>query len=73
MTSRDPDLRDALLVVFAALFTISSLTYMVVVVASAQRGVLVLVVEVVTWIAATVAVAYVIWSRTRWAGRDEDR
>lgn len=73
MTSRGPDLRDALLVILAAAFTIASLGYMVVVVASAQRAVLVLVVEVVTWVTATVAVAYVIWSRTRWADRNEHR
>lgn len=66
-------MRDALLVILAASFTIASLTYMVVVVVSAQRGALVLVVEVVTWIAATVGVAYVIWSRTSWADRSEDR
>lgn len=61
--------RDLAYAGLAAAVVVASLTAMVLTVRAAERSTFVLVLEVATWVAATVAVASIPWRRTRWGGR----
>jgi hypothetical protein len=75
MNSRSTTFRDLALAALAAAIVVWSMTAMLVTVRGADRSAFVLVVEVATWVAATVAIAAMPWRRTRWGrlGRGHDR
>lgn len=58
--------RDVLMAALAVTLSAASLVLMVVVVRSGRRSAFELVVEVATWVAATLGVAVVPWRRTIW-------
>jgi Na+-driven multidrug efflux pump len=65
-----PKTRDWLLAAATVVFVVGSLVTMVAVVTGAERPLYVLIVEPITWTAATIGVGWILWRQTWW-GRDE--
>jgi hypothetical protein len=69
-TTKGPRTGDYVLVGIIAAVVVGSLATMLVVVTATPRPLYVMIVEPATWIAATGAVAWMLWRRTIW-GRDD--